>query len=49
MNIEKTYISVEDERVVKRINYLNKTGAETTFLSFEPLIRTFILLEFKKY
>ena len=30
--------SVEDERVVKRIDYLRKTGAKTKFLSLEPLI-----------
>lgn len=30
--------SVEDQRVVKRIDYLRKTGAKTKFLSLEPLI-----------
>jgi protein gp37 len=31
-------VSVEDERVVKRIDYLRNTGAKTKFLSLEPLI-----------
>lgn len=31
-------VSVEDERVVDRIEYLRKTGARTKFLSLEPLI-----------
>ncbi len=30
--------SVEDERVIKRIDYLRKTGAKIKFLSLEPLI-----------
>lgn len=31
-------VSVEDERVVKRIDYLRKTNAKVKFLSCEPLI-----------
>ena len=31
-------VSVEDERVVERIDYLRNTGAKTKFLSLEPLI-----------
>jgi len=31
-------VSVEDERVVKRIDYLRKTNARVKFLSCEPLI-----------
>ena len=31
-------VSVEDERVIKRIDYLRKTKAKTKFLSLEPLI-----------
>ncbi len=31
-------VSVEDERVVKRIDYLRKTDARVKFLSCEPLI-----------
>ncbi len=30
--------SVEDERVIERIDYLRRTGAQTKFLSLEPLI-----------
>jgi len=31
-------VSVEDERVINRIDYLRNTGAKTKFLSLEPLI-----------
>ncbi len=31
-------VSVEDERFVKRIDYLRKTDARVKFLSWEPLI-----------
>lgn len=40
--------SVEDERVIKRIDQLRKTGAKTKFLSLEPLIGALPNLNLKK-
>jgi protein gp37 len=40
-------VSVEDERVVKRIDYLRNTGAKTKFLSLEPLIGALPYLNLK--
>ncbi|MCE9540834.1 MAG: phage Gp37/Gp68 family protein [Bacteroidetes bacterium] len=41
-------VSVEDERVVERINYLRKTKAKVKFLSCEPLIGPLAKLNLKK-
>ena len=40
--------SVEDQRVIKRIDYLRKTGAKIKFLSLEPLIGGLPNLNLKK-
>ncbi|MBA2613388.1 MAG: phage Gp37/Gp68 family protein [Bacteroidetes bacterium] len=40
--------SVEDERVIKRIDYLRKTSAKVKFLSLEPLIGDLPSLNLKK-
>jgi protein gp37 len=37
-------VSVEDERVIERIDFLRKTNAKVKFLSFEPLIGPLINL-----
>jgi protein gp37 len=41
-------VSVEDERVVDRIDYLRKTSAKTKFLSLEPLIGPLPRLNLRK-
>ena len=41
-------VSVEDNRVTNRINYLRKTNAKTKFLSCEPLIGPLRKLNLKK-
>jgi len=41
-------VSVEDERVVERINYLRKTKARVKFLSCEPLIGPLHNINLKK-
>jgi protein gp37 len=41
-------VSVEDERVVKRISFLKKTNAKVNFLSCEPLIGHLSNMNFKK-
>ena len=41
-------VSVEDERVIDRIDYLRKTKAKTKFLSLEPLIGPLENLNLKK-
>lgn len=41
-------VSVEDERVIDRVDYLRKTGAKTKFLSLEPLIGPLPSLNLKK-
>jgi protein gp37 len=41
-------VSVEDKRVVERIDYLRKTGAKIKFLSLEPLIGALENLNLKK-
>lgn len=41
-------VSVEDERVVDRIDLLRKTGAKVKFLSLEPLIGPLPKLKLKK-
>ena len=41
-------VSVEDDRVTKRIDYLRKTNAKTKFLSCEPLIGPLPKMNLKK-
>ncbi len=41
-------VSIEDERVIKRINYLKKTNAKVKFLSCEPLIGPLSKMNLKK-
>jgi len=41
-------VSVEDERVIDRIDYLRSTGAKIKFLSLEPLIGPLLSLDLKK-
>jgi protein gp37 len=40
-------VSVEDSRVIDRIDYLRRTSAQTKFLSCEPLIGPLINMNLK--